>query len=219
MPILNLYHIATHFCWLVENIPQDKFFWFLCSPPNVQISYSPTAQLWMTLPSTVCTFECNLSLILLVIVLPCTLSFSSLCYRAPCPFPPCSTVHLVIFLLVLPCTLSVPPCSTLHLVHFLLVLPCTLSFSSRWFHPDPCHFPQVSSHLLFSLASHPWHGAGTPGFVFQGHISSIQKWFVKGPAFSQLNHTLGGGSQCRVVDQTCKVCESTNRWLCTMRVK
>ena len=63
-------------------------------------------QLWMTFPSTVCTFECNLSLILCVIVLPCTLSFSSLFYRAPCPFPPCSTVHLVHFLLVLQCTLS-----------------------------------------------------------------------------------------------------------------
>ena len=154
-------------------------------------------QLWMTFPSTVCTFECNLSLILLVIVPPCTLSFPSLFYHAPCPFPPCCTMHVVLF---------------------LVGLPCKLSLSSRWFHPDPCHFPQVSSHLLFSLLSHPWHGAGTPGFVFQGHISSIQKWFVMGPAFSQLNHTLRGGSQCRVVDQTCKVCESTNRWLCTMRV-
>ena len=157
-------------------------------------------------------------------------SSSWLFYAAPCPFPTCPTVHLVFFLLVLPYTLPFsslvyrasrpfPPCSTMHFVLFLVGLPCKISLSSRWFHPDPCHFPQVSSHLLFSLPSHPWHVAGTPGFVFQGHISSIQKWFVKGPAFSQLNHTLGGGSQCRVVDQTCKVCESTNRWLCTMRVK
>ena len=176
-------------------------------------------KLWLTFPSTVCTFECNLSLILLVIVLRCTLSFSYLSYRAPCLFPPSSTVHLALFLVGLPCILSFsslfyhalcpfPRWSTMQNIPFLtMVQPWSLSFSSSFL---------TSS---FSLPSHPWHGAGTPGFVFQGHISSIQKWFVKGPAFSQLSHTLGGGSQCRVVDQTCKVCESTNRWLCTMRVK
>ena len=98
-------------------------------------------QLWMTFPSTVCTFECNLSLILCVIVLPCTLSFSSLCYCALCPFPPCSTVHLALFLVGLPCILSFsslfdhalcpfPRWSTMQYIPFLtMVPPWSLSFS------------------------------------------------------------------------------------------
>ena len=139
----------------------------------------------MTFPSTVCTFECNLSLILCVIVLPCTLSFSSLFYRARCPFPPCSTVHFVLFLLVLPYTLPFsslvyrascpfPPCSTMHFVLFLVGLPCKISLSSRWFNPDPCHFPQVSSHLLSLFLLIRDMGQEPLGLFFRGTSAAFK---------------------------------------------